>query len=222
MGGGSHGSMHKKTSAPLAPWPQHRYLSKPGVGGGGGRIQRPGPAAPPPPPREARRGALEWPPKEVWAIAVCPRGARHAMQEDNGLVVGGLNDRRPLCVTKTRRKDDGIPRAGHKRAKKSLSASEPEGTIACHCPGDWENGFAGGRVRGWGAGARRIPWICCTGGYRSQTSKYGWTGPAIAARRSRSVLIVAGVPLLRPWARAQGRRLVTPPPLCLSYTKVRN
>ena len=25
--------MHKKTSAPLAPWPQHHYLSKPGGGG---------------------------------------------------------------------------------------------------------------------------------------------------------------------------------------------
>ena len=42
--------MHKKTSAPLAPWPQHHYLSKPRGGGGGGggcRIQGPGPAAPP-------------------------------------------------------------------------------------------------------------------------------------------------------------------------------
>ena len=42
--------MHKKTSAPLAPWPRHHYLSKPGGGGGAGgcRIQGPGPAAPPP------------------------------------------------------------------------------------------------------------------------------------------------------------------------------
>ena len=41
--------MHKKTSAPLVPWPGHHYLSKPGGGGGGGwgcRIQGPGPAAP--------------------------------------------------------------------------------------------------------------------------------------------------------------------------------
>ena len=27
---GQKGSMHKKTSAPLAPWPQHHCLSKPG------------------------------------------------------------------------------------------------------------------------------------------------------------------------------------------------
>ena len=30
--------MHKKTSAPLAPWPQHHYLSKAGGGGGGGGL----------------------------------------------------------------------------------------------------------------------------------------------------------------------------------------
>ena len=42
--------MHKKTSALLASWPRHYYLSKPGGGGGGAggcRIQGPGPAAPP-------------------------------------------------------------------------------------------------------------------------------------------------------------------------------
>ena len=30
--------MHKKTSAPLAPWPQHHYLSKPGGDRGGGGL----------------------------------------------------------------------------------------------------------------------------------------------------------------------------------------
>ena len=38
--------MHKKTSAPLAPWPQHHCLSKPGGGGGGCCIQGPSPAPP--------------------------------------------------------------------------------------------------------------------------------------------------------------------------------
>ena len=40
--------MHKKTSAPLAPWPQHHYLSKPGGGGGWGVLHtRTGPGHPP-------------------------------------------------------------------------------------------------------------------------------------------------------------------------------
>ena len=38
--------MHKKASAPLAPWLEHHYLSKPG--GGGGLHTRTGPGRPPP------------------------------------------------------------------------------------------------------------------------------------------------------------------------------
>ena len=40
------GSMHKKTPAPVVPWPQHRYLSKPR---GGVSHTRTGPGRPPPP-----------------------------------------------------------------------------------------------------------------------------------------------------------------------------
>ena len=40
--------MHKKKSAPLAPWPQHHYLSNPGGGGGWGVSHtRTGPGRPP-------------------------------------------------------------------------------------------------------------------------------------------------------------------------------
>ena len=43
--------MHKKTSAPLVPWPRHHYLSKPGGGGGGlGGVAYKDRARPPRPP----------------------------------------------------------------------------------------------------------------------------------------------------------------------------
>ena len=49
--------MHKQTSAPVAPRPQHHYLSKPGGGGAGGcRIQRPG--TPPSPWGRVQNGLL--------------------------------------------------------------------------------------------------------------------------------------------------------------------
>ena len=49
--------MHKKTSAPLAPWPQHYYLSKPRGGGGGlGGFAYKDRARPPPPPPVLWRG----------------------------------------------------------------------------------------------------------------------------------------------------------------------
>ena len=44
--------MHKKTSAALAPWLRHHYLSKPRGGGGWGVSHtRTGPSRPPPPVR---------------------------------------------------------------------------------------------------------------------------------------------------------------------------
>ena len=42
--------MHKKTSAPLAPWPQHHYLSKPRGGGLEGFAYKDRARPPPPPP----------------------------------------------------------------------------------------------------------------------------------------------------------------------------
>ena len=47
--------MHKKTSAPLVPWPRHYYLSKPVGGGGGLRGVAYKDQARPPPPRARPR-----------------------------------------------------------------------------------------------------------------------------------------------------------------------
>ena len=121
--------MHKKTSAPLVPWPQHHYLSKPGGGGGWGVSHtRTGPSRPPPPPGAAFceqcvcilqlaqsnlvKAGVEWS-GVVWCgvpKALLPNGnGGDALHTGNAKREGGAG--RCENFNRTSRQRQGVPRA---------------------------------------------------------------------------------------------------------------